>query len=81
MAELEADERKMIANERKRAKALLDEIEAQQERDPGFVLDANAFALGVEKQSIELSSEERFRARQLGIEHECVERRGLSYGF
>lgn len=81
MAKLEADEREMIANERKRAKALLDGIEAKQERDPNFVPNGNAFAQEIEKQSIELNSDERYRARQLGIEHECVEQRGLSRGF
>lgn len=63
------------------ARTLLDEIEAKHERDPDFIPNANAFALDVEKQSIELDAEERIRARQLGIEHECVERCGLSYGF
>ena len=81
MAKLDADERELIANERKRAKELLDGIEAKQKRDPSFVPNGTAFAKEIEKQSINLNSDERFRARQLGIEHECVGRRGLSRGF
>jgi len=82
-AKIYEGEKDIWANDRKHVAKLLDEIEAQQVREVDFKPDVEQFFDQIDSRIIQLTKEEKERARDLGIDNGRTRDQdfGLSFGF